>query len=294
MIMENENKEYFDLPTLLRQNDFNIRRFADKFVSSVDEYFYMLSKFIDLAPGVSGALNNFTLRNGDIDDYKSLDNMAVLLEDLGCDKFIADFYSILGAYEKGNWREAATCAKQITEDFNEFYLRIRVAKGIRALRDAQNPSALSLKTDVTQNGTLPLKEFIRRLDEEEANRKLLILAIDDSPVILKSVSHVLSSDYKVFTLSKPMELEKVLQKLTPELFLLDYLMPERNGLELVPVIKSFEEHKTTPIVFLTSEGTFDNVTAAIGIGANDFIVKPFKPHVLRQKIAKHIVRKKTF
>jgi PleD family two-component response regulator len=48
-------------------------------------------------------------------------------------------------------------------------------------------------------------------------------------------------------------------------------MPEINGFELIPIIRSLEEHKDTPIIFLSSEGTKDNVAAAIGFGVNDFI-----------------------
>jgi len=41
-------------------------------------------------------------------------------------------------------------------------------------------------------------------------------------------------------------------------------------------------------------GTIDNVTAALALGACDFAVKPFKPDILREKIAKHIVKRKSF
>ena len=139
--------------------------------------------------------------------------------------------------------------------------------------------------------TLPLADWIHQWDAEAANRKPVILAVDDSPVILQSVSFLLGETYKVYTLPKPTELEKVLQKLAPDLFLLDYKMPEISGFELVPVIRSFERHKDTPIMFLTSEGTVSNVTAALALGACDFVVKPFKPEILREKIAKHIGKK---
>ena len=130
------------------------------------------------------------------------------------------------------------------------------------------------------------------MDIEETHRKLQVLVIDDSPIILKSISSVLSDTYKVFVLPKPTKIKDVLQKLTPELFLLDYKMPELSGFELVPIIRSFEEHKETPIIFLTSADTIENVSAALALGACDFIVKPFKPDILREKIARHIVRKK--
>jgi DNA-binding response OmpR family regulator len=127
---------------------------------------------------------------------------------------------------------------------------------------------------------------------EKTKRKLLILAVDDSPVILKSVSSVLSANYKVFTLPKPTELEKVLRKLTPDLFLLDYQMPELNGIELIPIIRSFKEHKETPIIFLTSESKIDSLTAAFALGVCDYAIKPFSPDILREKVAKHIGRNK--
>lgn len=132
---------------------------------------------------------------------------------------------------------------------------------------------------------------IKRLDNEEALVKPVILAIDDSPVILKTVSSVLSNDYKVYTLPKPTELGKVLQKVTPDLFLIDYQMPELNGFDLVPIIRSFDGHKDTPIIFLTSEDTLDALNAAIALGSSDFIVKPYNSDLLRETIAKYIDKK---
>ena len=122
----------------------------------------------------------------------------------------------------------------------------------------------------------------------------MILIIDDSPVILKTISLVLSDKYKVFTLAKPEMLGNMLEQITPELFLLDYKMPGITGFELIPIIRRHMEHKDTPIIFLTSAGTVDNVASAIMLGACDFIVKPAQPEILREKIAEHIKRKKNF
>jgi DNA-binding response OmpR family regulator len=95
-------------------------------------------------------------------------------------------------------------------------------------------------------------------------------------------------------MTDPTRLEKFLWQVTPELFLLDYKMPALSGFDLVPIIRSFSEHKTTPVIFLTSEGTMAHVSAAFALGACDFIVKPIQGNILREKIAKHIVRKKLF
>ena len=286
MIVERENKRYFDLTALLKLNDLGLQSFADECELSAGEYFDLLSEFIKLAPNVESALSRFAKSDGDKDAYRYLDNMATLLKDLGSDKFIADIYSILDAYEKGNWRLAAHYAKGIINSFNVFHSKIAEAKKRK-------------KTEAFPDTSLHLKEFIKQLSlgekkrEEEESRKAVILAVDDSSVVLKSVSSVLSNDYKVYTLPKPTKLEELLKQITPDLFLLDYLMPELDGFELVPIIRSFEEHKETPIIFLTSAGTIDTVTAALALGACDFIVKPFNPDILREKIAKWIVRKKT-
>lgn len=280
--MEIENMSCFDMSTLLRQDDLCVRKFALSSPSvTVEEYFQKLSEFLLLAPHVMSALRKFSDREGDKTAYKSIDSVITLLTSVGCDKLAVAFHPVLDTYGKaGNWREAAAHAKLIQDDFAGFH------QSIEAARTNKKPDALP-------DAALTLNEFIRRLDDEEANRKLVILAVDDSPAILNAISFSLNNnEYKVFTLVKPTEMERVLQKLTPDLFLLDYKMPEINGFDLVPIIRAFEYHKDTPIIFLTSEGTVDTVTAAIALGACDFIVKPFQPDVLREKIARHIVRKK--
>jgi len=123
------------------------------------------------------------------------------------------------------------------------------------------------------------------------SEKPIVLAVDDSPSILSAVSAVLGGEYKVYTLPRPTELINVLLKLTPDLFLLDYKMPELSGFDLVHMIRGFDDHKDTPIIFLTSEGTLDNVTTAMALGACDFVVKPFNPDVLRERVAKYISKK---
>ena len=142
--------------------------------------------------------------------------------------------------------------------------------------------------------TKPMSEI---LDEtlaqiKEKFRKPLILSVDDSPVVLKAITTALDGDYDVFTLSDPLMVERFLSKSTPDLILLDYKMPRLSGFDLVPIIRKIEKQKNTPIIFLTSMGTNDHVSAAARLGACDFIVKPFHANILREKVAKHITQKK--
>jgi len=280
-MMDREKIEYYDIIALLRQDELSLRNLAEISMMTISEFFSLLSDFLAIAPNAERALSQFISRNADKESYRGVNEMAALLKKLGCEKIISAFYSILGAYEQGNWRLASQHAESISGSFRDLYAGISGAKRTEETVHSSNLDAT-------------LKRYIKFLDEKEEERKLVILAIDDSPVLLKSVSAVLGAEYKVYTLPKPTELHKILQQITPDLFLLDYMMPEVNGFELVTAIRSYEEHKDTPVIFLTSIGTVDNVTAAIALGASDFIVKPFNPESLREKVARHIVRKKSF
>jgi len=281
--MEHEVNEYFDLPTLLKKDELGIRRAAatEPFLSA-REYFGRLDKFLEHAPDVENALDRLSSLDFDREVYKSLDAMIAVLTRMKWKQFILDFHGLLDDYgKKGNWRTAAEKARRIAVDFKSLHSLVRSAKRTR-------------KEEKIPEVTLSLEQFIRHLDEAESRRKLVILAVDDSLGILKTVASVLGDEYQVFTLSKPQALAKALENVTPDLFLLDYHMPEINGFELVPIIRAFEEHKDTPIIYLTSSGTIDTITTALGLGASDFAVKPFNPETLREKIARHIVRKKNF
>ena len=118
--------------------------------------------------------------------------------------------------------------------------------------------------------------------------KPIVLAVDDAPSILQEINYILQEDYSVFTLPQPEFLENLLQKLIPDLFLLDYHMPNLTGFDLVPIIRKIPLHEDTPIIFLTAEGTVDNFTVATHLGACDFMVKPINEEILRKKTALHL------
>ena len=123
---------------------------------------------------------------------------------------------------------------------------------------------------------------------DSSSTKRIILAVDDAPDILRTIHSMLHVKYKVYTLPKPDKLSKLLRDVTPNLFLIDYKMPTMSGFDLIAIIREFPEHIETPVIFMTSEGTFDNISMAVDLGACDFIAKPFEMDVLRSKIERHM------
>jgi DNA-binding response OmpR family regulator len=119
----------------------------------------------------------------------------------------------------------------------------------------------------------------------------IILAIDDNPSILQALNSLLSNQYAIYTMpgiEREQPLIDFLRRITPDLFLLDYNMPVLTGFDLVPIIRNLEGHDETPIIFLTSEGSVDNISVAIHLGACDFITKPIDEAVLRERLATHL------
>jgi len=135
-----------------------------------------------------------------------------------------------------------------------------------------------------------LNDFLPDIPEtkEEMEERPVILAIDDAPDILRMVQLLLKDKYKVHTLADPAKLKELLTDLTPDMFLLDYSMPELSGFDLIPIIRSFPKHYDTPIVFLTSVKSADFFNVAVRLGACDYIIKPIKVDVLREKVARHM------
>ena len=285
----------FDLPTLLRMGDLNIRNIAQKdLMLTVGKYNSMLSKLKTDGPRVLTAMNKIASSVANKDDYQSVMNMKLLLEDIGCNKLILILSDIITAIRKGNMDFAADCTKSITDQFSELYNRIVSAERSESITNVLSSDDSTNEIKTVPFSAQPLIKILDRIDREEDTRKLRILAVDDSPVVLKTITSILNVDYKVYAMTNPMMVEKFLEQIVPELFILDYKMPERTGFELIPVIRSFREHEKTPIIILTAMGTIDAISASHSLGACDFIVKPPQESILREKVARHIVKKKLY
>jgi len=128
----------------------------------------------------------------------------------------------------------------------------------------------------------------RKKKEAAAKGKATVLAIDDSVDVLLMLKLLLEDKYDIHTLSEPGKVKDLLAELTPDLFLLDYNMPELTGFDLMPIIRSFKKHEDTPVIYLTAVRSLDFFTVATRLGACDYITKPIDADKLCEKIEKHI------
>jgi CheY-like chemotaxis protein len=292
--MGDETSQYYDLPALLRFGGLDIVNIAKSNSSmKVEKYNSLMMKFENKAPNAIEILIKVADRKEESNDVINLEAFKNQLEEIGSKQIAAYIGAILKAHKENNIDPAVDTIVIVVDELKRLLERIIAAK---RLEKVEIISGLTEEESLPKRsyGAKLLKDALAELEQKEADRKLRVLAVDDSPVVLRSISSALGSDYKVYGMHKPTMLKNFLEQIAPDLILLDYEMPEINGFGCIPIIRSFEEHKNTPIVFLTSSGTAEHVSKALSLGASDFMVKPFQGDQLLDKVEKHIVKKKLF
>ena len=117
------------------------------------------------------------------------------------------------------------------------------------------------------------------------NSDIKILLVDDEPDILEIVGYNLKNEgYSVYTACNGIEAVKSAKKITPNLILLDIMMPEMDGIEACEKIRTVKSLENTLIAFLTARNEDYSYVAGFDAGADDYITKPIKPKVLISKV----------
>lgn len=105
------------------------------------------------------------------------------------------------------------------------------------------------------------------------SRKHLILVVDDEPPIVRLVKAKLRLDgYEVITASRGDEALGILEEETPDLIVLDVMMPDMDGFE---TLRRIRQHSQVPVVMLTARGSDADKLQGLKSGADDYITKPF-------------------
>jgi len=115
-----------------------------------------------------------------------------------------------------------------------------------------------------------------------------IFVVDDSDTNLSMAEKALEKKYRVLTLPSAMKMLNLLEKITPDLVLLDVEMPEMNGFEALQFLKSKPSHEDIPVIFLTGYTDVEIEAHGFELGVVDFIPKPFSTPVLLNRIKTHL------
>ena len=114
-----------------------------------------------------------------------------------------------------------------------------------------------------------------------------IFIVDDSDTNLATAEEALEDDFNVMTVPSAAKMFALLEKIKPDLILLDIEMPEMNGFEALERLKA-SNWSDIPVVFLTGTKNAQIEERSVALGAIDIITKPFSPSSLLEQINKHI------
>ena len=115
-----------------------------------------------------------------------------------------------------------------------------------------------------------------------------IFVVDDSDTNLSMAENALEDLYCVMTLPSAAKMFTLLEKVTPDLILLDIEMPEMNGFEALQQLKTHDTYSSIPVIFLTGLTDVSIEVQGFELGAVDFIAKPFSAPVLLNRIKTHL------
>jgi len=113
-----------------------------------------------------------------------------------------------------------------------------------------------------------------------------ILAVDDSPSVLKMVDFALKTrGHEVTTAVDGQAALESLERRRFDLLVLDINMPRLDGLSLLKLVRERAEWKDTAILMLTTEGQDSDRDEALALGATGYMMKPFRPNELLARVS---------
>lgn len=112
-----------------------------------------------------------------------------------------------------------------------------------------------------------------------------VLVADDIPMIRKLVEyHLKQIGFDISNAADGVEALMLASNFRYDLILLDIMMPEMDGLEVLRRLRADSLNKDTPIIMMTAYGDSASVKRAVDLGASDFIVKPVEQISFRKKV----------
>jgi len=120
-------------------------------------------------------------------------------------------------------------------------------------------------------------------DKVDAKKRVMI--VDDDPDALALMERILTDEgFELIKVSNATEVGLKAAQLSPDLILLDFLMPEINGFEVAKALRDNELTRSTPIMAVTCLTKEQDIERIFACGADEYLAKPFKPDVLLDKV----------
>jgi two-component system phosphate regulon response regulator PhoB len=126
-----------------------------------------------------------------------------------------------------------------------------------------------------------------------ASDKTTVLIVEDEPAIVELVTFSLrEAGWNCVPVQSTQEAWEYMQTRTPQLVLLDWMLPDQSGLRLLARIRGDRHFGNVPVIMLTAKSMEEDKLAGLNSGADDYITKPFSPRELLAR-ARALLRRKS-
>ena len=117
-----------------------------------------------------------------------------------------------------------------------------------------------------------------------------ILIAEDSPTMRSLIVSTLSAmgDYEIFEAANGFEALRILPREKVDLVITDINMPDINGLELLNFVKGNQQYQKIPLIIVSTEGSEKDKQKGLSLGADAYLVKPFRPEQLEELILRFL------
>jgi diguanylate cyclase (GGDEF)-like protein len=115
-----------------------------------------------------------------------------------------------------------------------------------------------------------------------------VLIVDDEKANIMALTLILSPEYTVYAAKNGIDAIEVAKEHLPDVILLDILMPDMDGYEVLAALKRCDETCEIPVIFVTGLVSTDDEEKGLRIGAADYISKPFSPAIIRLRVNNQI------
>ena len=119
------------------------------------------------------------------------------------------------------------------------------------------------------------------MTEEKRNT---ILVIDDEPANIVTIRHILNPDYTIYGVTDGMSGITAAKLQKPDLILLDIIMPDMDGYEVLKILKETGDTRDIPVIIITKLSTDESEEKGLILGADDYIMKPFSSVVVKLRV----------
>ena len=127
------------------------------------------------------------------------------------------------------------------------------------------------------------------MEQKTSDAYPIILVVDDIQQNIQVVGEILNAnDFEVMPATSGAQAWERIRSQLPDLILLDFMMPDVNGIEVCRQLKSDPITKKIPVIFLTASNETEHLMQAFAVGAVDYVTKPFRAEELLARVRTHL------